>query len=179
MVAVVVGACFSSVHALKGTYTYTSSQFEYRLSTCSNICIGLFCSIVPSKVDGFPLPTFAVANVVETGRADNARMVLFGHVIATLGNGPVVTDEDMAYPENWRDQKSSKDSRLGHKVMGRTVCLHSFAILPKVQNCGLGRLLMKAYLQQINESGIADRVALICQDVSFPTSPSPFVCGRC
>ncbi|KAK6219509.1 acetyltransferase [Colletotrichum tabaci] len=142
----------------------TREKFEYRLSTCSNICIGLFCSIVPSKVDGFPLPTFAVANVVETGRADNARMVLFGHVIATLGNGPVVTDEDMAYPENWRDQKSSKDSRLGHKIMGRTVCLHSFAILPKVQNCGLGRLLMKAYLQQINESGIADRVALICQD---------------
>ncbi|GKT80171.1 polyamine acetyltransferase [Colletotrichum tofieldiae] len=142
----------------------TRDKFEYRLSNCSNICTGLFCSIVPSKAEGFPLPTFAVANVVETGRADEARMVLLGHVIATLGNGPVVTDEDMAYPENWRSQKSSKDSSLGHKVMGRTVCLHSFAILPKLQNCGLGRLLMKAYLQQINESGIADRIALICQD---------------
>ncbi|EFQ27629.1 acetyltransferase [Colletotrichum graminicola M1.001] len=142
----------------------TREKFEYRLSNCSNICTGLFCSIVPSEVGSFPIPTLAVANVVETGRAHQAKMVMLGHIVATLGNGPVVTDEDMACPDNWRDQKASKDSGLGHKVTGRTVCIHSFAVIPKLQNCGLGRLLMKAYLQQINESGVADRIALTCQN---------------
>ncbi|KAK1987973.1 acetyltransferase [Colletotrichum cereale] len=142
----------------------TREKFEYRLSNCSNICTGLFCSIVPSEVGGFPVPTLAVANIVETGRADKAKMVLLGHIVATLGNSPVVTDEDMACPENWRDRRASKDSSLGHRVTGRTLCIHSVAVLPKLQNCGLGRLLMKAYLQQINESGVADRIALVCQN---------------
>ncbi|KAI8223150.1 Polyamine N-acetyltransferase 1 [Colletotrichum sp. SAR 10_96] len=135
----------------------TREKFEYRLSTCSDICSGIFCSIVPSeaKDKDFALETLPVANPVETGRA---------HVVSTLGNGPVVTDADMSYPVNWRDQESSKSSGLGHQVMGRTVCLHSFAVAPKLQGCGLGKLMMKSYLQQINNSGVADRVALICQD---------------
>ncbi|KAF3811549.1 hypothetical protein GCG54_00001877 [Colletotrichum gloeosporioides] len=141
-------------------------QFEYRLSTCSDICSGIFCSIVPSeaKDKDFALETLPVANPVETGRANGAVLALCAHVVSTLGNGPVVTDADMSYPVNWRDQESSKSSGLGHQVMGRTVCLHSFAVAPKLQGCGLGKLMMKSYLQQINNSGVADRVALICQD---------------
>lgn len=144
----------------------TREKFEYRLSTCSDICSGIFCSIVPSeaKDKDFALETLPVANPVETGRANGAVLALCAHVVSTLGNGPVVTDADMSYPINWRDQESSKSSGLGHQVMGRTVCLHSFAVAPKLQGCGLGKLMMKSYLQQINNSGVADRVALICQD---------------
>ncbi|KAJ3953941.1 hypothetical protein N0V92_009574 [Colletotrichum tropicale] len=144
----------------------TREKFEYRLSTCSDICSGIFCSIVPSeaKDKDFALETLPVANPVETGRANGAVLALCAHVVSTLGNGPVVTDADMSYPVNWRDQESSKSSGLGHQVMGRTVCLHSFAVAPKLQGCGLGKLMMKSYLQQINNSGVADRVALICQD---------------
>ncbi|KAJ0348739.1 hypothetical protein COL154_007169 [Colletotrichum chrysophilum] len=144
----------------------TREKFEYRLSTCSDICSGIFCSIVPSEAQDkdFALETLPVANPVETGRANGAVLALCAHVVSTLGNGPVVTDADMSYPVNWRDQESSKSSGLGHQVMGRTVCLHSFAVAPKLQGCGLGKLMMKSYLQQINNSGVADRVALICQD---------------
>ncbi|KAI8277230.1 hypothetical protein K4K60_007107 [Colletotrichum sp. SAR11_57] len=147
-------------------YRATREKFEYRLSTCSDICSGIFCSIVPSeaKDKDFALETLPVANPVETGRANGAVLALCAHVVSTLGNGPVVTDADMSYPVNWRDQESSKSSGLGHQVMGRTVCLHSFAVAPKLQGCGLGKLMMKSYLQQINNSGVADRVALICQD---------------
>ncbi|WYZ45392.1 hypothetical protein EsH8_VIII_000708 [Colletotrichum jinshuiense] len=142
----------------------TRDKFEYRLATCSDISTGIFCSVVPSEAKGFQLETLPVANPVETGRANGARLVLCAHIVSTLGNGPVVTDADMSYPLNWRDQESSKNSGLGHQTMGRTVCLHSFAVAPRLQGCGLGKLLMKSYLQQINNSGIADRVALICQD---------------
>ncbi|OLN95623.1 Polyamine N-acetyltransferase 1 [Colletotrichum chlorophyti] len=142
----------------------TREKFEYRLSTCSDICSGIFCSIVPSEARGFQLETLSVANLAETNRPSGARLVLCAHIVSTLGNGPVVTDADMSYPSNWRDQASSKLSGLGHKVMGRTVCLHSFAVAPKLQGCGIGKLLMKSYLQQINNSGVADRIALICQD---------------
>nr|XP_036588260.1 polyamine acetyltransferase [Colletotrichum truncatum]KAF6799633.1 polyamine acetyltransferase [Colletotrichum truncatum] len=142
----------------------TREKFEYRLSTCSDICTGIFCSIVPKEAQDFALETLAVANPVETGRANGAVLALCAHVVSTLGNGPVVTDADMGYPLNWRDQESPNPSGLGHQVMGRTVCLHSFAVAPKLQGCGLGKLMMMSYLQQINNSGIADRVALICQD---------------
>ncbi|UQC89415.1 acetyltransferase [Colletotrichum lupini] len=139
-------------------------RFMYRLATCSDISTGLFCSVVPAEAEAFPLSTMTVASPVETGRANGAKLVLLGHAVATLGDGPVVSDDDMAYPDNWRDQKSAKSTDVGHKIMGRTLCLHSFAIDPKLQGLGLGKLLMKSYLQQINNSGVADRIALICKD---------------
>ncbi|KAK1473043.1 acetyltransferase [Colletotrichum cuscutae] len=142
----------------------TRVKFMYRLATCSDISTGLFCSVVPAEAEAFPLSTMAVASPVETGRANGAKLVLLGHAVATLGDGPVVSDDDMAYPDNWRDQKSAKSTDVGHKIMGRTLCLHSFAIDPKLQGLGLGKLLMKSYLQQINNSGVADRIALICKD---------------
>jgi hypothetical protein len=37
-----------------------------------------------------------------------------------------------------------------------------------VQGCGVGKMLVKAYLQQMNNSGTADRVSLLCQDVGSP-----------
>ncbi|KAI3528571.1 acetyltransferase [Colletotrichum filicis] len=142
----------------------TRVKFMYRLATCSDISTGLFCSVVPAEAETFPLSTMTVASPVETGRANGAKLVLLGHAVATLGDGPVVSDDDMAYPDNWRDQKSAKSTDVGHKIMGRTLCLHSFAIDPKLQGLGLGKLLMKSYLQQINNSGVADRIALICKD---------------
>ncbi|TDZ37668.1 Serotonin N-acetyltransferase [Colletotrichum sidae] len=142
----------------------TREKFEYRLSTCSDICSGIFCSIVPGEAKDFTLETLPVAHCVETGRRNGAVLALCAHAVATLGNGPVVTDADMCYPLNWRDQESSKSSGLGHQFAGRTVCLHSFAVAPKLQGCGLGKLMMKTFLQQIHYSGVADRVALICQD---------------
>lgn len=142
------------------------SQFEYRLSTCSDICSGVFCSIVPGEAKDFALETLSVAKPVETGRANGAVLALCAHIVSTLGNGPVVTDADMGVPPGWRDPGLPKSSGVGHQVMGRTVCLHSFAVAPKLQGCGLGKLMMISYIQQIKNSGVADRIALICQDVS-------------
>ncbi|KAF5968951.1 acetyltransferase [Fusarium coicis] len=100
---------------------------------------------------------------VESGRCDGAKHVVFAHVLATLGTHPVVTDADMAMPENWRDSKASKGSPLGHQSSGRTICLHSFIVCPEVQGVGIGKTVMKSYLELMNASGMADRVAIICQ----------------
>lgn len=96
---------------------------------------------------------------------DLSKRVMFAHIIATLGEGPFVTEDDMACPENWQNPNMSNSSHLGHKYFGRTLCLHSFAVCPEVQGIGIGKTAMKAYLQLMNESGVADRVALVCKDV--------------
>lgn len=103
---------------------------------------------------------------VESSRDDGAKHILFAHIIATLGKHPVVTKDDMSYPVDWRQPTTDQKSNLGHQSSGRTICLHSFAVCPGVQGVGIGKTAMKSYLQLMNESGMADRIALICKPVS-------------
>ncbi|KAJ9131561.1 Acyl-CoA N-acyltransferase [Pleurostoma richardsiae] len=137
-------------------------KFEYRLTTCPELSIGVFCTVVPSLATGFYVETLATANKVETDRADGAVSVLLAHIVATASFSETVTDADMDYPRDWRSTRG-KRAPVGHQEGGRTVCLHSLAVVPKLQNCGLGQLIMKAYLQQVRNLDTADRVALICQ----------------
>lgn len=92
---------------------------------------------------------------------------MFAHFIATLGTSPVVTDQDMALPEHWQDPAACNDSSVGHQISGRTLCLHSAAVCPTVQGIGIGKSALKSYLEIINESAVADRVALICETVGL------------
>lgn len=90
--------------------------------------------------------------------------MLLAHIVSTRCCGDVITDADMDYPRNWRSL-GGKCTDAGHQEKGRTIALHSLAVSPKVQGCGVGKIIVKAYLQQVNNSGLADRVSLICQDV--------------
>ena len=60
------------------------------------------------------------------------------------------------------------DAKLGHKENGRTICIHSLAVLPQYQNSGLGMTLMKSFLQRTESHGIADRAALITHKELIP-----------
>jgi GNAT superfamily N-acetyltransferase len=80
----------------------------------------------------------------------------------------------MAYPKDWRDPKARAGQDVGHQEGGKTVGVHSLAVLPRLHRCGLGQMVMKAFLDQMKNSGLVDRVALICQDVRL----HPFVIGR-
>lgn len=91
--------------------------------------------------------------------APQRKAVLLGHIIATKTTSLTVTDDDMAVPAPGKD-----DPKLGHKEHGRTVCIHSLAILPEYQHRGLGKVLVKAYLQRMESHGVADRAALIAHD---------------
>lgn len=141
----------------------TREKFEYRLTTCPELSLGLFCTVVPDQLKGWEIETLAAAKPVETDRADKAVSVLLAHVVSTRCCGESITDKDMDYPKNWRSL-SGRSADVGHQENGRTVALHSLAVSPKVQGCGVGKMIVKSYLQQMMTSGLADRVSLLCQD---------------
>ncbi|KAL2021958.1 hypothetical protein VTK56DRAFT_6377 [Thermocarpiscus australiensis] len=137
-------------------------KLEYRLTTCPELSLGVFCTIVPDQARGYDIKTLASARAVETNRADGAVSVLLAHIVATRCAGEVITDADMDFPKDWRTL-GGRSADVGHQEGGRTVALHSLAVLPRLQGCGVGRMILKAYLQQMNSTGLVDRVALICQ----------------
>ncbi|KAK0643502.1 hypothetical protein B0T16DRAFT_183573 [Cercophora newfieldiana] len=137
-------------------------KLEYRLTTCPELSLGVFCTVVPSQAKGWQIETLASAKPVETHRADGAVSVLLAHIVSTSSLNETVTDRDMGVPADWRSRGKSTD--LGHQEGGRTVALHSLAVAPKLQGCGVGKIILKAYIQQMNNSGLASRVALLCQD---------------
>lgn len=132
--------------------------------------MGLFTSADTEKADSDAAKavTASTAQPVYSG-APNRKSVLIAHVIATKTTNATVTDADMALPENWQSRNILIEQKDGHKEQGRTLCLHSLAVLPEYQKQGLGRLLMRAYIQRMESACLADRIALIAHDnlVSF------------
>ncbi|KAG6154146.1 hypothetical protein E4U22_006433 [Claviceps purpurea] len=137
---------------------------EYYITKCGGICLGLFNTCPSHYTNTWYIQTLPHARLVETSRTDKSKNVLFAHVLATLGKHTLVTDDDLGLPPNWRHaQTSSEGSSLGHQVSGRTICLHSFSVCPEVQGVGLGKSAMKAYVQLMKQSEVADRISLICK----------------
>lgn len=74
----------------------------------------------------------------------------------------------MAPPSNWQNGDAPADANVGHQENGRTLAVHSLAVLPDYQRRGLGTALMKSYVQRMLESDVADRVALLTYDRLVP-----------
>ncbi|KAL2127659.1 hypothetical protein VTI74DRAFT_10356 [Chaetomium olivicolor] len=139
-------------------------KLEYRLTVCPELSLGLFVTVIPGQAKNLGIETLPFAKPVETGRADGAVNVLLAHIISTRCREEIVTDADMDYPKDWRTRRGRPDRDCGHQPDGMTVGLHSLAVLPRVHRCGIGQMIMKAYLDQMKSSGLVHRVALICQD---------------
>ncbi|KAK0362384.1 hypothetical protein LTR91_022674 [Friedmanniomyces endolithicus] len=158
----------------------TREKFHYRLRHCGELSLGIFTSLTDSTV-----PTAATASPVYSG-APKRKSVLLGHIIATKTTNPTVKDEDMAVPSsssssstptvNPASESNSTSAppsspaapRSGHKEEGRTLAIHSLAILPQYQRHGLGRTLLQAYLQRMESHAIGDRAALIAHEGLVP-----------
>jgi len=80
-----------------------------------------------------------------------------------MTTGLTVTDKDMGIPAD-----DPSDSSLGHKPQGRTVAIHSLAVLPDFQRKGLGSTLMKGYLDRLAKQDVADKAALIAHEDMIP-----------
>ncbi|EGS21123.1 arylalkylamine N-acetyltransferase-like protein [Thermochaetoides thermophila DSM 1495] len=150
----------------------TRDKFEYRLTVCPELSLGVFITIVPSQAHSFfgdattaaeKLETLPYARPVETDRADGAVSLLLAHIVSTRCRGAIITDADMAVPDGWRSL-NGKSTEVGHQETAGTVGLHSLAVLPRLQRCGIGQLIMKAFLDQMRNMGLVERVALICQE---------------
>jgi len=139
----------------------TREKLIYRLTKCNELCLGIFCTVLPGS--NIKAETLATGRPVETSRRNGAVSVLLGHVIAAKTDSPLVDDDSMDYPQDWQSEHP-KPSKLGHIEAGRTIALHSVAILPAFQKRGLGRILMMCYMQTMNGAGIADRLSLISHD---------------
>ncbi|KAK1058626.1 hypothetical protein LTR74_013264 [Friedmanniomyces endolithicus] len=164
----------------------TREKFHYRLRHCGELSLGIFTSLTDSTV-----PTAATASPVYSG-APKRKSVLLGHIIATKTTNPTVKDEDMAVPSSSSSSSSSTPTDnpasetastqqslspapaaappvpAGHKEEGRTLAIHSLAILPQYQRHGLGRTLLQAYLQRMESHAIGDRAALIAHEGLVP-----------
>lgn len=71
----------------------------------------------------------------------------------------------MEIPADWQGRSTLRDGDAkGHKENGRTLALHSLAVLPAFQNQGLGKIILKSYIQRMSTSGVADRVAILAHD---------------
>ncbi|KAK3074251.1 hypothetical protein LTR53_003474 [Teratosphaeriaceae sp. CCFEE 6253] len=137
----------------------TREKFQYRLRHCGELSLGIFTSLTDSST-----ATAATSAPVYSG-APKRKSVLLGHVIATKTTTPTVTDAAMAIPPPSSPSASASDKEAaGHQEAGRTICIHSLAVLPEYQGRGLGRTLMRAYLQRIGSHGVADRAALIAHE---------------
>ncbi|KAJ4300451.1 hypothetical protein N0V88_003126 [Collariella sp. IMI 366227] len=137
---------------------------EYRLTTCPELSLGLFITVIPDQAKSLNIETLPFAQPVETGRADGAVTLLLAHIVSTRCGGDIITDADMDYPKDWRTLSGRSSKDCGHQPEGMTVGLHSLAVLPRVHRCGMGQLIMKAFLDQMKSCKLVERVALICQD---------------
>ncbi|KAI9726608.1 MAG: hypothetical protein M1828_000975 [Chrysothrix sp. TS-e1954] len=133
-------------------------KFEYRLARCSELCLGMFSSATPESPQ-----LVKDATTVETGKTvDSAspgrKGVLLAHLIATKTVNEMISDDDMLLPAS---EQSATEATRGHQEHGRTLAVHSLAVLPAFQQKGLGSTLMKAYVQRMVESDVADRISLL------------------
>ena len=69
----------------------------------------------------------------------------------------------MQYPYDWQSG-STLTGKSGHQEPGRTIALHSLAVLPRFQRRGVGKTLLLAFIQRMEASGVADRISLIAHE---------------
>jgi len=137
----------------------------YRFTKCGELSLGLFTSSGPDSATR-EASTAESANPTYSS-TPNHKAIMLAHIIAAKCTTPVVTDDAMALPPDW-ESPSPKSDRLGHREEGRTLAIHALAVLPGYQRKGLGQTIVKSYVQRMEASGVADRVALLCHDHLIP-----------
>jgi predicted N-acetyltransferase YhbS len=76
----------------------------------------------------------------------------------------------MRLPSDWKSERWTFEGgqAVGHEEGGRTIAIHSLAVLPEHQGKQVGSTLMKSYIHRIREAQIADRIAIIAHDHLVP-----------
>ncbi|KFA54542.1 hypothetical protein S40293_08063 [Stachybotrys chartarum IBT 40293] len=119
------------------------------------------------SVEAAAFPPAEAATWEKIATSTSAGDQLLAHIIATRSGNSTVKDEDMAYPQDWRSS-STVDQSIGHQPGGRTITLHSLAVLPRRQRSGLGKALMTAYIKHFQSSGTVDRISILTYERLVP-----------
>ncbi|KAL8950462.1 MAG: hypothetical protein Q9222_003502 [Ikaeria aurantiellina] len=139
----------------------SEEKFAYRLTTCPELSLGLFATAASDELAA-STATYTYARPADSA-SPMRKSTLIAQVIATKCSTPTVTDESMEYPADWRSVPPSSTNQ-GHQEHGRTLAIHSLAALPTFKGRGLGKIVMKSYIQRMETSGIIDRIALLAHD---------------
>lgn len=168
-------------------------QLIYRLTVCPYICLGIFTHTTAapttqtqalydaarapdsanpnhkSLLIGHVLATLTTSSTVTEesmqvptsfpSHPDFNPHAASSTPVPVLEREPSTSLPDSAFP---RTNQSSDTP--GHHPLGRTIAIHSVAMHPAFQNLGLGKTMLKAYLQRMEGSGIAERAALLAKD---------------
>ncbi|GME97149.1 unnamed protein product [Ambrosiozyma monospora] len=93
---------------------------------------------------------------------------LIGQIMGTKTYDETITDRSMAIPkltaDNLHDTSIPENDKVGHIEDSRTLGIHSVVVDPEFQGLKLGSLLIKDYLQKLNQQFVVDRVVLIAHD---------------
>jgi ribosomal protein S18 acetylase RimI-like enzyme len=142
-----------------------SPKIAYRLAQSAPFNIGLFTSVKPD--DGTStLPTYATAQTTETN--SDRRSVLLAHILVTLTDNELVEESDIAVPQGWNTTTVDASQATGHQPCGRTVALHSLAVLPELQGSRVGTTLLRAFIQMVKDAKIVERISLITFEELVP-----------
>lgn len=144
--------CVAVENAFPEAERCSRDKFIYRLTRCPELSLGIFT--LPVLDENKPKP----------------RATLVGHIIATRTSEPLVTDRAMHLPKDWQAERWTYEDNqaVGHEEGGRTIAIHSLAVLPEHQGKQVGSTLLKSYIHRIREAQIADRIAIIAHDHLVP-----------
>ncbi|KAB8071177.1 acyl-CoA N-acyltransferase [Aspergillus leporis] len=123
----------------------SEEKFEYRLNQTPELCLGLF---------------------VNTNNNEK----LIAHVVANRSCDTTVREGSMHMPDDWQSHASSDPvlvdgEVIGNDPRGASVAVHSVVVLPEYQGTGVGKCLVKRYIEYIRTAGIpAERIILLCHD---------------
>lgn len=161
----------------------TKEKFQYRLTTCPELCSGLFIREYGYKYNAINLPEVAQRLEKET-KSENAseedtdgfndlqyeqlpvklsvvKETLIGHIIATKIYYERITEASMALPSN-------DDPTAGHIEQSRFIGIHGLVIDPKWHKRNLGTLLMHDYIQKLSNQDLGSKVVIIAHKELIP-----------
>ncbi|KAI9848843.1 MAG: hypothetical protein M1837_006359 [Sclerophora amabilis] len=148
-------------HSFSENERCTRDKIIYRLTKSSELSLGLFATASSgSRLAQDVTATSALP--VDSARPER-KEVLIGMIVATKCRDRTVDDDAMAYPPDYKEAHP-QPSPLGHQEEGRTIALHSLAVLPRHRGKGMGRTILTSFVQRMASAGTADRISLIAHD---------------
>lgn len=150
-------------------------KFKYRLTSCPELCSGLFIRDYEAKYNAINLPEVAEKQEKENEpestededldelpyKSSVIKETLIGHVIATKTHTSTITGSAMEMP-------SKEDPKAGHFEHSRFIGIHALVIDPEWQGKNLGTLLMHDYIQKLSNQDLGDKVIIIAHKELVP-----------
>lgn len=173
----------------------TPEKFKYRLTTCPELCSGLFIREYSYKYNAVNLPE--VADKLEKERYENSQKK--SETDSNDGNDLAEVedeDDDVSYEklpvklsvvsetlighiistkihsnkitDASMELPSAQDPTAGHIEQSRYIGVHGLVIDPKWQGKNLGTLLMHDYIQKLSNQDVGNKVVIIAHKELVP-----------